>query len=71
MYKRQGLGVSIVPASMQQMHIEGVTYRGIRGETPKARLSLIYRQSDQDSPQILNLRKLARLLGQQAADGAR
>lgn len=66
-----GLGVSIVPASMQQMHIEGVTYRDIRGETPKARLSLIYRQSDQDSPQILNLRKLARQLGQQAAEGLR
>jgi len=63
-----GLGVSIVPASMQQMHIEGVTYRTIQGITAKARLSLIYRETDREQPQILNLRRLTAKLS--AADAA-
>lgn len=63
-----GLGVSIVPASMQQMQIEGVTYRPITGGTAKARLSLIYRQADRELPQILNLRRLTTRLS--AADAA-
>ena len=63
-----GLGVSIVPASMQQMHIEGVTCRTIQGITAKARLSLIYRETDREQPQILNLRRLTAKLS--AADAA-
>lgn len=63
-----GLGVSIVPASMQQMQIEGVTYRSIAGIDAKARLSLIYRQADRELPQILNLRRLTTRLS--AADAA-
>ena len=57
-----GLGVSIVPASMQQANIEGVTYRPIRSPAPKARLSLLYRQDDQDSPHLHNLLELTRQL---------
>ncbi|MBI1682098.1 LysR family transcriptional regulator [Caulobacter hibisci] len=34
------LGVSIVPASMRQLAVEGVAYREIAGQTPVARLSL-------------------------------
>lgn len=57
-----GLGVSIVPASMQQANIEGVTYRPIRNPAPKARLSLLYRREDQDAPHLHNLLVLTRQL---------
>ena len=50
-----GLGVTIVPASMQQMHTEGVAFRPIRKPVPKARLNLIYRQHDTEMPHIHNL----------------
>lgn len=53
-----GLGVSIVPASMQQMQTDGVSYRPIQGITARARLDLIYREADSELPQILNLRRL-------------
>lgn len=58
-----GLGVSLVPASMQQMHIEGVAYRPLQRPIPKARLCLIYRDTDHDAPQIRNLLKLTQRLG--------
>ncbi|MEW6167747.1 MAG: LysR family transcriptional regulator [Pseudomonadota bacterium] len=61
-----GLGVSIVPASMQQVHTEGVSYRPIRKPAPKARLSLIYRAADRDAPQLQKLQALTRRLA--AAD---
>lgn len=57
-----GLGVSIVPASMQHVHTEGVSYRPIQRPVPKARLSLIYRDADRDAPHILNLLALTRQL---------
>jgi DNA-binding transcriptional LysR family regulator len=47
------LGVSIVPASMSQLHITGVVYRAIAGEAPKARLGLAYRRGD-TSPIVRN-----------------
>lgn len=61
-----GLGVSIVPASMQQMHTEGVAYRPIRRPAPVARLQLIYREGDRESPQIANLLALTRELAARA-----
>ncbi|HSW15403.1 MAG TPA: LysR family transcriptional regulator [Solimonas sp.] len=54
-----GLGVSLVPASMQQVNSEGVTYRAIAGDGPRARMSLIYREGE-DSPTVANLVALAR-----------
>lgn len=57
-----GLGVSIVPASMQQVHSDGVTYRPIRKPVPKARLSLIFRDADRDAPQLSRLLTLTRKL---------
>jgi DNA-binding transcriptional LysR family regulator len=57
-----GLGVSIVPASMQQVHSDGVTYRAIRRPAPKARLSLIFRDADRQTPQIARLLTLTRKL---------
>lgn len=62
-----GLGVSIVPSSMQQANIEGVTYRPIRNPAPKARLSLLYRREDQDAPHLRNLLVLTRQLARAAA----
>ncbi|MFA5938464.1 MAG: LysR family transcriptional regulator [Sinimarinibacterium sp.] len=57
-----GLGVSIVPASMQHVHTDGVSYRPIQRPVPKARLSLIYRDADREAPHILNLLTLTRQL---------
>ena len=38
------LGVSIVPASMSQLHVAGVVFREIKGKAPTARLALAYRK---------------------------
>ena len=38
------LGVSIVPASMSQLHVAGVVFREIKGQAPTARLALAYRK---------------------------
>lgn len=54
-----GLGVSLVPASMQQVHSAGVAYRRIIGDAPRARLSLAYRVGD-SSATVRNLVELAR-----------
>ena len=40
------LGVSIVPASMSQLQVSGVTYRPIAGQAPTARLALAYRRGE-------------------------
>lgn len=55
------LGVSIVPASMQQVHAAGVVYRPIRGDGPKASMNLAYRKDD-PSMSVQNLVRLARRL---------
>lgn len=57
-----GLGVSLVPASMQQMQIEGVAFRPISRPVPKARLNLICRSSEVDAPHLRNLLLLTRQL---------
>jgi DNA-binding transcriptional LysR family regulator len=42
-----GLGVSLVPASLQRMHIDGVTYRHLKGsEQPTLPLDLASRRGD-------------------------
>jgi DNA-binding transcriptional LysR family regulator len=40
------LGVSIVPASMSQLQVSGVTYRPIAGRAPTARIALAYRRRE-------------------------
>ena len=47
------LGVSIVPASMSQVQINGVVYRAIAGEVPIARLALAHRRGE-TSPIVRN-----------------
>jgi DNA-binding transcriptional LysR family regulator len=42
-----GLGISLVPASLQRMHIDGVTYRRLKGPNqPKLPLDLASRRGD-------------------------
>jgi DNA-binding transcriptional LysR family regulator len=41
-----GFGVSIVPQSIAQIHLEGVAYMRIEGEAPRAPISLAYRRDD-------------------------
>ena len=52
------LGVSMVPASMQQVLSTGVVYRPIAGDAPKARMSLVYRKDD-PSATVRNMIELA------------
>jgi len=40
------LGVSVVPASLQRLHMEGVVFRRIKGSRPRAPLNLITRRGD-------------------------
>lgn len=53
-----GHGISIVPASLQRMHLDGVSYRPIaHGSQLKAPLNLISRQGD-SSPVLQNFLKM-------------
>ena len=55
-----GLGITIVPASLQRMHLDGVAYRRLKGATqPKAPLNLVSRRGDPSAVvrQFLNLVK--------------
>jgi DNA-binding transcriptional LysR family regulator len=54
-----GEGVSIVPASMRHMQPQGVAYRAILGDAPRAPLSLAHR-SNEPSAAVRNLAALAR-----------
>ena len=40
------LGISMVPASMSQLHIAGVAFREIKGQAPRTRLALAYRKGN-------------------------
>lgn len=57
-----GLGVSLVPASMQQVHTDGVTYRPISGTRPKARMSLIHREDIAANSPVAHMIELASTL---------
>jgi DNA-binding transcriptional LysR family regulator len=67
-----GLGLSIVPASLQRMHMDGVTYRRLTGPMqPKAPLHLASRRGDTSSVvrQFLALvRRTAKTPGSTTAD---
>jgi DNA-binding transcriptional LysR family regulator len=43
------LGVSIVPASMLQLHVDGVVYRDIAGERSFARLALVHLRTNRST----------------------
>jgi DNA-binding transcriptional LysR family regulator len=59
LFSTAGEGVSIVPASMQHMQPQGVAYRTILGDAPRAPLSLAHR-SNEPSAAVRNLAALAR-----------
>jgi DNA-binding transcriptional LysR family regulator len=48
-----GLGISIVPASVARIQMEGVTYRPLTGDAPIARLALAWRAGAM-SPMVAN-----------------
>ena len=54
-----GFGVSIVPHSIKQYHAEGVTYRPIHGNAPRATIALAYRSAEH-SHVILNFATIAK-----------
>ena len=41
-----GLGIALVPQCMQRMRLDGVVYRDLKGEVPKALLSIAVRRND-------------------------
>jgi DNA-binding transcriptional LysR family regulator len=41
-----GLGITLVPGSLQQMHIDGVIYRPLGRPQPKAILNVVSRRGD-------------------------
>lgn len=59
-----GLGVSLVPASMQKIHSEGIVYRTLEDGAPVAQMSLIYRRGD-TAATVRNLRALATSLARE------
>lgn len=66
-----GLGISLVPASMQQVHSEGVTYRPIAGDAPRARMQLLFRRDDASAVTanaVALVREHARRVGAGASD---
>jgi DNA-binding transcriptional LysR family regulator len=46
-----GIGVALVPGSVQALHREGVVYRSMKGEKTIVETVAIWRKSD-DSPQV-------------------
>lgn len=44
-----GFGVSIVPQSLEQLHVKGVAYLQIEGDAPRALVSLAYRRGDRST----------------------
>ncbi|MFG3756901.1 LysR substrate-binding domain-containing protein, partial [Klebsiella pneumoniae] len=58
-----GLGISVVPASLQRMHLDGVVYRRLKGTAqPTAPLRLATRRGDSSAA----VRRFVELVGQTA-----
>ncbi|HWX30256.1 MAG TPA: LysR substrate-binding domain-containing protein, partial [Steroidobacteraceae bacterium] len=54
-----GFGISIVPHSIEQIRADGIVYVPIKGEAPRAPISLAVRKDDRSSA-IRNFVALAR-----------
>jgi len=54
-----GLGISMVPECLTRVHVEGVSFRPIKGDGLRVRVSLIHRRNDQ-SAAVKNLVSLVR-----------
>lgn len=58
-----GLGVSIIPASMQRLHMDGVVYCRLKGASVSAPIRLVHRRGD-DAPAV---RRFTELVGRAVA----
>jgi DNA-binding transcriptional LysR family regulator len=58
-----GVGVSLVPASMCQLHAQGVTYARIAGDGPKAQLVVAHRRDGPIPPAVRNFMKIVTTSG--------
>ncbi len=45
---KAGLGMSLAPASIRRIRLEGVTFRGIGPGTPRTRVAVAWRKNDQN-----------------------
>ncbi|MFJ1302249.1 LysR family transcriptional regulator [Pseudomonadota bacterium AL_CKDN230030165-1A_HGKHYDSX7] len=61
-----GVGISVVPAAMRHMGAEGIEYRPIKGNAPRALLDMAYRRHERSTAArnaVLLLRELAHPAG--------
>jgi DNA-binding transcriptional LysR family regulator len=65
-----GFGISIVPQSLQQIHAAGIVYVRIRGDRPRAPISLAYRRNDH-SAAVRNFVALVKRKSSSSSKGAR
>ena len=63
-----GLGVSIVPASMQRLRMDGVVYCRLKGAPASAPIRLAYRRAD-DAPALRRFIDLVRATVTAGASG--
>lgn len=55
-----GFGVAVVPASIQQVQVEGVSYHELKGKPLSTGIALVYRQREK-SPTVLNFARILRM----------
>lgn len=56
-----GFGVAVVPASIRQVQVEGVSYHELKGSPLSTGIALVHRQREK-SPTVLNFVRILRLL---------
>jgi DNA-binding transcriptional LysR family regulator len=54
-----GFGVTLIPASIRQIHAEGVSYHELRGKPLRTGIALVHRQRER-APTVLNFVKILR-----------
>jgi DNA-binding transcriptional LysR family regulator len=54
-----GFGVTLIPASIGQIHAEGVSFHELQGKPPRTSIALVHRQRER-APALLNLVKAMR-----------
>ena len=62
-----GVGIALVPQSMRRMGLDGVVYRDLKGEVPKAVLSIAARRNDTSSV-VRNFLTMVRRRAREAND---
>jgi DNA-binding transcriptional LysR family regulator len=61
-----GLGIALVPSTMQSVRMDGVVYRRVHGAAPKAFLGLAWRKGD-PSPVVRQFLNLVRAMAKHHA----